>query len=41
MYKEQQINYSRFNDVIVFDNTYQTNRFDMPFSIFTRVNNYE
>ena len=41
MYKEQQINYLRFNDIIVFDNTYQTNRFDMPFGIFTGVNNYE
>jgi zinc finger SWIM domain-containing protein 3 len=34
------MNYSRFNDVVVFDNTYKTNRFQMPFGIFTGVNNY-
>ena len=34
------MNYSRFSDVVVFDNTYRTNRFDLPFGIFTGVNNY-
>jgi len=34
------MNYSRFNDIIVFDNTYKTNHFQMPFGIFTKVNNY-
>ena len=41
MFPEQRMNYSRFNDVIVFDNSYKTNLFQMPFSIFTGVNNYE
>lgn len=40
MYPEQRVNYSRFCDVIVFDNTYKTNRFQMPFGIFTGVNNF-
>ena len=40
MFPEQRMNYSRFNDVVVFDNTYKTNRFQMPFGIFTGVNNY-
>ena len=40
MFPEQRINYSRFNDIVVFDNTYKTNRFQMPFGIFTGVNNY-
>jgi hypothetical protein len=40
MFPEQRMNYSRFSDVIVFDNTYKTNRFQMPFGIFTGVNNY-
>ena len=39
MFAEQRMYYSRFNDIIVFDNTYQTNRFHMPFGIFTGVNN--
>ena len=34
------MNYSRFNDIIVFDNTYKTNHFQMLFRIFTEVNNY-
>src|SRR5688572_20679076 len=34
------MNYCRFYDVIVFNNTYKTNRFGMPFGIFTGVNNY-
>ena len=34
------MNYSRFSDVVVFDNTYRTNRFDLPFGIFIGVNNY-
>ena len=40
MYPEQKMNYCRFNDIVVFDNTYKTNRFRMPFGIFTDVNNY-
>ena len=34
------MNYSRFNDIVVFDNTYKTNCFQMPFGIFTEINNY-
>ncbi|CAG8725289.1 13524_t:CDS:2 [Funneliformis caledonium] len=40
MFPEQRINYCRFYDVVIFDNTYKTNRFGMPFGIFTEVNNY-
>jgi len=40
MFPEQRMNYSRFNDIVVFDNTYKTNHFQMPFGIFTGVNNY-
>ena len=40
MFPEQRMNYCRFYDVVVFDNTYKTNRFGMPFGIFTGVNNY-
>lgn len=40
MFIEQRINYARFCDIIIFDNTYHTNRFDLPFGIFTGVNNY-
>ena len=40
MFPEQKMNYCRFHDVVVFDNTYKTNRFGMPFGIFTGVNNY-
>ncbi len=40
MFPKQCMNYSRFNDIIVFDNTYKTNHFQMLFGIFTRVNNY-
>ena len=40
MFPEQRMNYSRFYDIVVFDNTYKTNRFKMPFGIFTGVNNY-
>ena len=40
MYPEQQMSYCHFYDVVVFDNTYKTNRFNMPFGIFTGVNNY-
>ena len=34
------MNYNKFNDIIVFDNTYKTNHFQMLFRIFTEVNNY-
>jgi len=34
------MNYCHFYDVVIFDNTYKTNRFEMLFSIFIRVNNY-
>lgn len=34
------MNYCQFNDVVIFNNTYKTNKFGMPFSIFTGVNNY-
>ena len=37
---EQKLSYSRFNDIIVYDNTYKSNRYDMPFGIFTGINNY-
>jgi len=40
MYSEQKMNYCQFNDVVVFDNTYKTNRFGMPLGIFTGVNNH-
>ncbi|CAG8571630.1 3089_t:CDS:1, partial [Paraglomus occultum] len=40
MFPEQRMAYSRFYDVVVFDNTYSTNRFSMPFGIFSGVNNY-
>ena len=40
MYPEQKMNYCRFHNVVVFDNTYKTNRFSIPFGIFTGVNNY-
>ena len=40
MFPEQKMNYCHFYDVVVFDNTYKTNRFGMPFGIFTGVNNY-
>ena len=34
-FSEQKLNYSHFENVVVFDNTYKTNRFEMPFGIFT------
>jgi len=37
MFPEQKMNYCRFYDVVVFDNTYKTNRFEISFGIFTRV----
>ncbi|CAG8552894.1 24219_t:CDS:2 [Gigaspora margarita] len=37
MFSEQRINYSRFNDIVVYDNTYKTNCFKMPFGIFTGI----
>ena len=40
MYPDQKRYYSRFSNVIVFDNTYKVNRFNMPFGIFTGVNNF-
>ncbi|CAG8768111.1 11599_t:CDS:2, partial [Rhizophagus irregularis] len=40
MYPDQKQYYSRFLDVIVFDNTYKVNRFNMPFGIFTGINNF-
>ncbi|CAB4392780.1 unnamed protein product [Rhizophagus irregularis] len=40
MYPDQKRYYSRFLDVIVFDNTYKVNRFNMPFWIFTGINNF-
>jgi hypothetical protein len=40
MFPEQKQAYSRFSDVVVFDNTYTTNRFKMPFGLFTGVNNH-
>jgi hypothetical protein len=40
MYPEQRMNHCRFNDVVVFDNTYKTNRFGMPFGILAGVNNF-
>ncbi len=35
------MNYSRFNNNIIFDNTYKINHFQILFEIFTRVNNYK
>jgi zinc finger SWIM domain-containing protein 3 len=32
--------YEFFNDVITFDTTYLTNRYDMPFASFARVNHH-
>jgi hypothetical protein len=40
MFPEQKLAYCRFHDVIVFDNTYSTNYFRMPFGVFTGVNNH-
>jgi hypothetical protein len=40
MFPEQRFAYSRFSDIVVFDNTYLTNRFKMPFGVFTGVNNH-
>src|SRR5688572_27435362 len=40
MCHKQKLSYSRFNDIIVCDNTYKSNRYDMPFGIFTSINNY-
>ncbi|CAG8758433.1 12499_t:CDS:2, partial [Funneliformis caledonium] len=40
MFPEQRMNYYHFYDIVIFDNTYKTNRFEMPFGIFTGVNNY-
>ncbi|CAI2190922.1 12387_t:CDS:2, partial [Funneliformis geosporum] len=40
MFHNQRVNYCQFYDDVVFDNTYKTNRFNMPFGIFTGVNNY-
>ncbi|RGB24024.1 hypothetical protein C1646_773663 [Rhizophagus diaphanus] len=40
MYPNQKRYYSKFLDVIVFDNTYKVNRFNMPFGIFTGINNF-
>ncbi|CAG8679532.1 30193_t:CDS:2, partial [Gigaspora margarita] len=37
MFPEQCINYSRFNDIVVYDNTYKTNHFKILFGIFTRI----
>src|SRR3954451_1477500 len=39
MYPEQKVYYSRFCDVLIFDNTYKCNRFQMPFGVFTGINN--
>ncbi len=41
IFPEQKMNYCRFYDVVVFDNTYKTNRFGIPFIIFTKINNYK
>src|SRR5439155_26727629 len=40
MSHEQKMSYSQFNDIIVYDNTYKCNRFNMLFGIFTGINNY-
>lgn len=40
MFPEQKINYYQFNNVVIFNNTYKTNRFEMLFDIFTKVNNH-
>ena len=35
------MNHCRFYDIVIFDNTYKTNRFGIPFIIFTKINNYK
>jgi hypothetical protein len=40
MFPQQKQNYSQFCDVVLFDNTYKSNMFQMPFGIFTGINNY-
>ncbi len=37
IFLKQKINYCRFYDIVIFDNTYKTNRFEISFGIFTRV----
>ncbi|CAG8851737.1 18835_t:CDS:2, partial [Gigaspora margarita] len=37
IFPKQRINYSRFNDIVVYDNTYKTNHFKMAFGIFTGI----
>ena len=32
--------YEEFGDVITFDTTYLTNKYDMPFALFVGVNHY-
>jgi hypothetical protein len=32
--------YKFFGDAIIFDPTYKTNLYDMPFGLFVRVNNH-
>ena len=33
-------NYMKFSDVVIFDTTYRTNNFNIPFAPFTGVNHY-
>ncbi|CAG8845136.1 31348_t:CDS:2, partial [Gigaspora margarita] len=33
MFPKQRINYSRFNNIVVYNNTYKTNCFKMPFAV--------
>ena len=32
--------YQYFEDVVIFDTTYETNKYDMPFAHFTRLNHH-
>ncbi len=34
------MNYCQFYNIVIFNNTYKINRFEMPFGIFTGVNNH-
>src|SRR6266540_531487 len=40
IFTQQKQRYFKYNDVVIFDNTYKSNIFRMPFAIFTGINNF-
>ena len=40
MFPEQKVLFHRFHDVVIFDCTYHSNRFLMPFGVFSGVDNH-